>query len=484
MCLTGVLLAVCGAFVVSGLLGASSIPKILPFAAAASASDPPSTPVIGASPDAVLSGQTSTLTYNVTLTGGNSPYWCEWLERPPGAMGYSVLQGQKQCTGPLTQSTGPLGEGGTWYFMLRVTDSSPWPQTVNSKPVTVTVNWLVVPTVILTPPEIDQSQSVTVAITVTWLASEGPPYTVALYSGSSANCSSASPLGVSQGGIHGNTATFSISPSSYYSYSTFYCAAVSDGSSHRVETILGAQFTVNPMLLAFFQYNAPNIDSNQSITLQAAAKFGTSPYFYQWFSGGCSDNIPTGSRLTGISVNSTFPTGRLTTIKPMTINVVNYSVKVTDSSTAEPPESVCANAAVSVNPALELSVSAAHSNVDLGQTDMLTATVEGGTPTKIASGTSSYSYLWFKGEHCNGTSLPDTLPTYSASPKSSGKTSYSVKVLTFPLGPPRRCAKVSQLLSILPWRLISNSLSTQSIGGRRLPSLPQCAGLEECPPTP
>jgi len=319
--------------------------------------------------------------------------------------------------------------------MLRVTDNSSLPQTVNTI-ATVKVAWVVVPTVTLSLSEIDESQTATVAITITWQASIPPPYRVALYSASSADCSSAPFYLETQPGVVGTGTTFSISPASDSPSSSFYCAQVTDSAGHFGKTSFGAEFLVNPTLTASFSKNAPNIDSGQSITLQVNPKQGTRPYHYRWYLGGCTESKPTGSPLAGVTGNSSFSTGNLTTVRPMMINVINYSVVVTDSSTGDPPDSVCANAAVSVNPGLVAEVTAAHSQIDAGQSDLLTATAEGGTPTKEASGTSSYSYQWNNGGSCKA-SIPDAnQPTYDANTKksSSGNMTYSALVKDFPSG--------------------------------------------------
>jgi len=432
-----------GVVLVFGVLGVSASSRHLSFPVASTASDPPSTPAVVATPGAVLSGQASTLTLSRNLSGGTPPYWCDWLRRPPGARTWSVFVSQFACSGSPSQSTGPLTDnssaGVTWHFMLQVTDNESSPQTANSLPVAVTVNWLVVPPPALSPSQIDQSQFATVNIAVSWAASEGPPYEVALYDGSGTNCSPPTFL-ASQTVVTGTKASFTVSPSSNSATSFFYCAVVTDNAGHRVESS-GTQFTVNQMLVAYISNSAPNIDNGTGIILNATATHGTSTILYQWYHGECSKGKPTGSpipRATGLS----YSTGTLTTIRPTMINVVNFSVVVTDSSTGQPPESECASAWVSVNPQLKLDVLAAHPTIDGGEPDTLTAKVTGGTP-KIIAGASTYAYNWFSGGcSAKGPSL-STLSSYSPAPnpRNPENVTYSVKVRDFPTGKPQSSCK-------------------------------------------
>jgi len=478
-------LIVFGSVLIYGELEVNASSKTQSFVVAAS-SDPLATPVINATPNSILSGRSTTLVLEGTLgqLGGNAPYSCDWLRKQPGAKNYSVFatsfpcSGSPQSTGILTNPSG--GGAATWHFMLQVTDSSPSPQTVNSQPVSVTVNSIVITSFIVSPSELDQSQTATVRIKVTWEASGSGAFAATLYSGTSSNCSLASrlegPLSVTSGG---DEYTFSISPSSSSPYVAFYCASVSEGP-HIGWTLEGTQFTVNPPLRASISYNAPNIDSGQSIVLQASVVqgTGTGPYYYQWFWGKCAENVPTGPSLTGVSVQDEFSTGNLTTVRPMTLYVVNYSLVVTDSSTGHPLDTVCASAAVSVNPALELTVAPAHHEVDSGQPDILTATAVGGTPTKEASGTSSYSYKWYKVADCAGDAIPGAkLPTYTVVPTTKGleNSTYSAKVTDFPSGKSQsRCQSVT--IGVYPAMKASLKLSIHATDSGLSPQVTAIVG--------
>ncbi|HXW37828.1 MAG TPA: archaellin/type IV pilin N-terminal domain-containing protein [Nitrososphaerales archaeon] len=111
--------------------------------------NPPLTaPVISASPTAISSGATTTLSTTTGSTGGVSPYTCQWLEEAPGDASYSDLGASfsgsaNQCApgDTPTVTTPDLTTDGTYSFELQVTDSlTPTPETVYSNAVTVTVS--------------------------------------------------------------------------------------------------------------------------------------------------------------------------------------------------------------------------------------------------------------------------------------------------------------------------------------------------------
>ena len=99
-------------------------------------------PLISVSPSVIDSEHSSTLSTTTSFSGGTSPYTCQWLQKAPGASGFSSLGDPFPCnTGDNpTVSTGTLTTVGTWSFKLQVTDSSGSPVTVTSNEVTLTVN--------------------------------------------------------------------------------------------------------------------------------------------------------------------------------------------------------------------------------------------------------------------------------------------------------------------------------------------------------
>ena len=405
-------------------------------------------PVIGASPKTIDSGQSSALSATSSFSGGTSPYACEWLQKAPGVSFYSPLGSIFSCIAGSkpSASTGALSTNGTWFFLLQVTDSSPTPQTVNSAPVNVIVNWMGVTTLTLFPSAIDNGQTPTVTANLTWSGGT-PPYSVTLYRGTSSTCKSDTTVVSTETGVAGTSTTFLfISPSS----TTYYCATVTDSASsrHTVKTPSAALFTVNPALTVTVSPPAPNIDSVQSATLTATPSGGTSPYHYQWYTGSSCASTDAISGAT----SSSYTTGVLT-------STIIYSVNVTDSSITTHAASYCATVTVTVNPALVATISPASSTIDGGQSIKLTA--------DPSEGTFPYSYQWYPGSTCaNGSAISGGISSsYTASPTST--TSYSVKVTDSPKGTPPAsvCAKADVTVNLaLPAPVLTLSRSAMDNG--------------------
>lgn len=148
------------------LLSVLVVAAVVVFAPAAYVA-PPSGGVISASPAAIDSGGSATL----SITTSPSPYeapTCEWLAMSPGGS-YSDLA-SSDCSSPYTFSTSASTIMGTWSFELQVTVSYYSPVTSNA--VTVTVNPALTapsaPTVsAITPYYIDQIETVTSTIPTT-----------------------------------------------------------------------------------------------------------------------------------------------------------------------------------------------------------------------------------------------------------------------------------------------------------------------------
>ena len=140
---------ICGEIPVSALIGT---PIVIGHGAGDPSNEDPSTcsalsiPTISASPTAILSGQSSTLSTITSFSGGTPPYTCQWLQEAPGAGSYSNLGGPISCKAGDTPSTltNALSTTGTWSFELQVTDSFAVPPTVTSNAVTITANTVTV----------------------------------------------------------------------------------------------------------------------------------------------------------------------------------------------------------------------------------------------------------------------------------------------------------------------------------------------------
>jgi hypothetical protein len=353
---------------------------------------------------AIDTGQSITLTANPSQ--GTSPYTYQWYTG--GSCGSAISGATSQTYSPSPTST--------TSYSVKVADSSVGtPAASACAPVTVTVNpALSTPALSLSPSSIDSGQTVSISAKVTWSGGTSS-YTVTLYSGSSSTCSSDTTVVGSQVGVVGRSATFSTGS---LGSTTYYCATVTDSATPpQTGKTSAAPFTVNSALTATVTPVSPAIDTGQSITLTANPSQGTSPYTYQWYTGGSC-----GSAISGATSQ---------TYSPSPTSTTSYSVKVADSSVGTPAASACAPVTVTVNSALTATVSPVSPTIDNGQSITLTA--------NPSQGTSPYTYQWYSGASCVSPISGKTSQAYSPSPAST--TSYSVKVTdSSPGAPESYCA--------------------------------------------
>jgi hypothetical protein len=204
---------------------------------------------ITASPTPVDSGQSSVLSTVTSFSGGTFPYTCQWLEEAPGASSYSSLGSSFSCTtsGTPSTSTGTLSTVGVWSFELQVKDSSGVPVTVQSIPVTVTVNTaLSVTSFGLSPPYTETGVPTMVTATVYWVGGTGG-YDVTLYSGGQPGVSNpaCSSLTTEVASYFTSSTTYAFVFSSPTS-DAFYCVQVTDSSTPQVTASSSSiEFSVN-----------------------------------------------------------------------------------------------------------------------------------------------------------------------------------------------------------------------------------------------
>ncbi len=349
-------------------------------------------PTVSVSPPTIDSGQSSTLTTSNSFSGGTSPYTCLWLQVPPGASSYRHLGSVFTCdTSSLpTASTGTLSTVGTWNFLLRVTDSSSTPVTVNSAPVTVTVNpLLVAPAIGASPGAIDSGQSSTLSTTTSfsggtstytcqWLQ-QAPGDLSYISLGSSFSCS-AGDTPTAPTGTLSTTGTW------------HFELQVTDSASASVASV-PVTVTVSPPLATPTIGASPGaIDTGQSSTLTTTVSFGggTPTYTCQWLQQAPGAGSPSdlGSSFTSDCTTSSLPstsTGALSTT-----GTWSFELQVTDSG--NPVEVVTSTAVtVTVNPApIPPVISVSPTTIDSGQSSTLSTT------TSFSGGTSTYTCQWLQ----------------------------------------------------------------------------------------
>ena len=352
----------------------------------------PGTLEISITPTTIDAGQSSTLSTPSSLSGGVSPYTCQWLQKAPGAIVYGNLGTAFSCKAGDSPSisTGPLTLG-AWSFELQVTDNAS--TTVTSNTAGVTVNpALVANTITPSSATIDNGQS----ITLDSHASGGIlPLFYQWYADS--KCTTAISGATSSAYTALPTATTSYS----YKVTDSANSAVSQCSS-------GDTVIVNPTLSAgAITPLSPKIDKGQNITLIGHATGGTPTISYQWYSdASCTTAIP----LATLSFYVATPT--LTT---------TYSYSIIDS--ASTPVSRCSiGDIVVVNPTLAANpITPSSLTINIGQSITLTAHPSGGT--------SPYSYQWYSGTSATcstDTALLGAASTQNVSPIANTYYCYTV----------------------------------------------------------
>lgn len=353
------------------------------------------------------SGQTIILTANPT--GGTSPYSYQWFA--DGAC-ITLITG---ATGP-TYSASPAS---TIAYSVSVTDSAASSQCSPSE--TVTVN----PTLsagAITPsvPSIDSGQTIilnslasggTLPISIQWFSDGACTTTITAATGS----------------------TFAASPVTTTTYS-YRIIDGSQGTPTGSRCSASDTVSVSPMLVAgSITPSNPTIDNGQSIALAAAKTGGTSPYFYQWFTGG-----PCANAISGATSSSYVPTPSSTT---------TYSYSVTDSAVT--PVSRCSPSdTITVNPTLiPGAITPSTPTIDGGQSIMLAANPSGGT--------TQYFNQWYLDGTCSTSISGATGSTYSASP--SATSTYSYKVTDSSFSPASQCS-IADIVTVNPV-LVAGSIS-------------------------
>ncbi len=276
------------------------------------------------SPVTIDTGQAITLTSH--STGGFGPYTYQWYTAPsPGTCTASDTSlGATTSTYSVPSSTTP----GTYNYCYVITDSTG--ASGGSPTDAVTVDAITIGAITPASPTIDSGSMITLTSAAP-TGGTGGGFTYQWYSGTSATCSSdPTALGTALAQV--------VSPTS----NTDYCVQVTDaGVTPGAGPLFSSTDLVavsSGLIAGAIAPSSTSIDSGQSITLTANPSGGTTPYYYQWYTGaGCT------SPISG-AASSTYTTGPLT-------SDTTYYYEVTDS--AHPSVSACsAGTTVSVIPPL------------------------------------------------------------------------------------------------------------------------------------
>ena len=164
-------------------------------------------------------------------------------------------------------------------------------------------------------------------------------------------------------------------------------------------------FTLNiwvastPKLSVTISPSSATLDVGQSQRFTSTVTDGTSPYSYQWY-------------LSGAPVSgATKPTWKFT---PTSAGSYTVYVKVNDSAGMQATSNT---ATVKVNAALSVTISPNSVTLDVGQSQLFTSSVTGGTPP--------YMYRWYLNDH---TVSSDRNPIWIFTPTSAGSYTVYVKV--------------------------------------------------------
>ena len=276
---------------------------------------------------------------------------------------------------------------GKYLFKIGVNDSSAGfnINQIDSKPANVAVYPM--PNITLASNSVmDLGQSVTLSAT---LNNGGVgPFNVVILSGKS--------IVDSVNGISsGNTITYTFTPNAIGTY-TFKANATDTGTSNPYKFSSNTvSIVVNSAPSVAIDEPSSLIDEGQPIALIAVANGGTGKYAYQWYSG----SITPSNEISGANSMIYYKTSN-------TLGTLNYSVKVTDTGTTATPYTYSsANAVVTVDKALNVSVTPTTSSITQGSTQLLTGTITGGTgnfvytwynftgaPTKVSGSGNTYTF--------------------------------------------------------------------------------------------
>jgi outer membrane protein assembly factor BamB len=318
---------------------------------------------VSISPSSVHMDVGQSKTFTSSVSGGASPYSYQWyLDSTP-------VSGATSASWAFT----PLSSG-SYTVYLKVTDAMNAVATSNTVPVTVNAALSVTISPGSAAFDIGQSQLFTSSV-----SGGTSPFTYQW-------CLN----GVAVSGA--TSSTWNFTPSSSGSYNVYL--NVTDSVSFVAKSNV-APVTVNPAPSITISPASVTMDVGQSQLFSSSVSGGTSPYSYQWY----LNSAPVS--------NATNPTWTFT---PTSAGLYTVYAKVTDHVGVQATSNTVP---VTVNGRLSVSVSPTSTTLDVGQSQLFTSTVSGGT--------SPFTYQWC----LNGVAVSGaTSSTWNFTPSSSG--SYNV----------------------------------------------------------
>ena len=276
----------------------------------------------------------SSKTFTSSVSGGTAPYTYQWY-----------LNGTAVLDATFDSWTFTPTAIGSYIVYLNVTDSAD--VTAKSNNASVTVNQPLEVSIVPTSVVMDVSQSVTFDSSV---SGGTPPYGYQWYL-------DYAPL------LSATDQTLTLTPTSAGTYEVYVIVADSSDPAESNHAIV----TVNPPLAVSISPLSVVMDVGQSQTFTSSVLGGTPSYTYRWY----VDGTPVG----------TAPSWAFTPISPGSYGVY---LNITDAVSVTTKSNI---ALVAVNPALTISISPATVTMDVGQSQLFTSTVSGGTP--------HYAYQWY-----------------------------------------------------------------------------------------
>ena len=315
------------------------------------------------SPSSVTMDVGQSQTFTSTVLGGSPPYSYQWY------LNNAPVSGATDSTWIFTP-----GSPGSYTVHLNVTDSTS--KTVKSNVAQVTVNPALSVSVLPSSVVMDVGQSQLFTSTVSGGTS---PYTYQWYLNDAPVPGATSP-------------TWTFAPSSAGSYTVYVNVTDSVGAKAKSNVV---PVTVNPALSVSVSPASVVMDVGQSQLFTSSVSGGTSPYSYQWY-------------LNGDPVSGA--TGSTWTFTPSSAGSFTVYLRVTDAVGAVATSNTVP---ITVNGPLSVSVLPSSVVMDVGQSQLFTSSVSGGTLP--------YTYQWYlNGDPVSGA----TSPTWTFTPSSSG--SYQV----------------------------------------------------------